>query len=188
MVHAAAFLLWTGVPPFAPPSLATRSEAARSGGALVALNLATPAPLHIPPPPRPLPAPPEVEVRRTLEAPVSLSLASARALEGLRLQRSGSGHGPEPDGGSGAEHLTAPVPRSLVPQWDPPADVRGMRVTVRVHVDALGRPTGEVWLDPPTPDRRFNRLLVRKVRGMRYHPARRNGRPVDGWAEITFVF
>lgn len=63
-----------------------------------------------------------------------------------------------------------------------------MRVTVHVHVDAKGRPSGEVRLDPPTPDSAFNRRLVDKIRRMEYEPARRNGEPVAGWAQITFVF
>jgi len=59
---------------------------------------------------------------------------------------------------------------------------------VRVFVDAEGRPTGEVQLRPPTPNKRFNRKLIENVRRMEYYPARRNGLPVPGWAEITFVF
>ena len=90
--------------------------------------------------------------------------------------------------GGGGDRFTAPGPRSLVPAGDAPREVKGLRVTVRVYVDATGEPTGDVELEPPTPNRRFNDILKRKVREMRYHPARRNGNPVPGWAEITFIF
>ena len=63
-----------------------------------------------------------------------------------------------------------------------------MKVTIRVQVDAYGRPTGYVELVPPTPNKKFNRKLEDKARGMQYYPARLDGRPVPGWAEITFVF
>ncbi len=63
-----------------------------------------------------------------------------------------------------------------------------MRVTARVLVDAEGKPIGDVQLDPPTPDRDFNRRLVDKVLQMEYIPASRDGEPVEAWAEITFVF
>ena len=74
-----------------------------------------------------------------------------------------------------------------MPHWDPPGSVRGMEVTVRVFVDATGRP-GLVELDPPTPDEGFNRDIMRQVRAWEYRPALRDGTPVDGWAEITFIF
>ena len=63
-----------------------------------------------------------------------------------------------------------------------------MEVTVRVFVDAEGHPTGMVELDPPTPDDRFNRTIMEQVKNWEYQPARRDGSPVEGWAEITFIF
>jgi len=63
-----------------------------------------------------------------------------------------------------------------------------MRITARVRVNAEGEPIGEVELVPPTPDPSFNRRLAEKVMQMRYIPARRDGEPVEAWAEITFVF
>jgi TonB family protein len=63
-----------------------------------------------------------------------------------------------------------------------------LRVTIRVEVDKRGRATGQVELVPPTPNKKFNRQLMDKARRMQYYPARRDGRPVTGWAEITFVF
>ena len=62
-----------------------------------------------------------------------------------------------------------------------------MEVTVRVFVNASGRPS-LVELDPPTPDEDFNRDIVRQVRAWEYRPARRDGAAVEGWAEITFIF
>lgn len=188
LLHAAAFLAWRGtdVRP-AGQRVAARVAAPTPGsaGALVGLRLAV-SREEVPPPPRPQPILAEPEVSRL--SPSHLEwLGAAQLLS--RPGRPGGGSGSTEGGRSdGAGRSTPPVPRSLLPAWDPPAAVRGMEVLVRVHVDDLGRPTGEVELLPPTADREFNRRLVEKVRNMEYHPARREGAPVPGWAEITFVF
>lgn len=91
-------------------------------------------------------------------------------------------------GGSADGGFTPPVPRSLLPDWSPPEEVWGHRVTVRVEVDEQGRPTGRVELVPPTPSESFNRELRRRMRKLEFVPARRDGRAVTAWAEITFAF
>ncbi len=199
-LHAALFLLWRGEPVAGAPGIAARAataaEARPASGGMRALELAPVREEEIPAPPAPILSPeaPELEWEEPAEAPDPSRISLERpgtpgdaggeegdAGEAGREDGAGTATGP----GTGAE---APVPRSLFPQWDPPAAVRGLQVTVHVEVDAEGRPTGEVRLDPPTPDRRFNRRLVEEVRRMEYHPARRNGEPVPGWARITFIF
>lgn len=124
---------------------------------------------------RPVPRSSLPATRISLGAPPDVGLPGGRGSEAGR------------SGGPG-EGTTPAVPRSLFPEWDPPDSVRGMEVTVRVRVDARGRPTGEVELVPPTPDRAFNRRLTEKATRMEYRPARQGGVAVAGWAEITFVF
>lgn len=138
-----------------------------------------------------VPAPP-ADVRA---APVEVEAATPRdeAFAGSRLgpPPGGAGRAPEAAAGpaSGRPAETPPVPRSVTPEWDAPASVRGHTVTVRVHVDSAGRPTGAVELDPPTPHEGFNRRLTDTVRAMRFSPARTaGGRPVAAWAELTFSF
>lgn len=135
----------------------------------------------IPPPPAPVPATAEPDVAAPRAS--SLSLAAAE-LEPRSYRRPGRGDG------SGDEDaaLTPPVPRSVSPEWSPPPEVRGREVTIRVHVDASGVPTGPVELRPPTPSQEFNRRLIRSAREMRFTPARRDGRPVAAWAELTYRF
>lgn len=149
----------------------------------------------------------EAEVRRSAVLPeprVRPARHSRLALETVRpgaaaVPRVGEGAaspegtgepGSRGSGGSGgpAGGASPPVPRTLVPEWDPPGEVRGTRVTVRVEVDVRGDPTGEVVLDPPTPSESFNRRLRRRMASLEFLPARRDGQPVRGWAEITFVF
>ena len=159
------------------------------GGALEATNARLPSLRDIPPPARPVLAieTPRVEVRDvavSLPGPDLAPVGPVGALPGIG---GGAGEGEGGDG-SGEEDFISPMPRSVLPHWDPPTAVKGMEVTVRIHVDASGRPTGEVILDPPTPDRGFNREIEERVRRMEYRPASRNGRPVEGWAEITFIF
>jgi TonB family protein len=157
---------------------------------MYAVALTSPARVEIPPPPAPRLAvdAPVVEFDEPKTRLEGLSLqpvATAGAMPGLGGGITGSGTG---EGSGAGEDYTSPVPRSIVPYWDPPPAVKGMEVTVRVMVDDRGRPVGEVELDPPTPHDGFNRQIVERIRRMEYHPARRNGRPVAGWAEITFVF
>lgn len=97
--------------------------------------------------------------------------------------------GEDGDGSRGEPgRISPPVPRSLLPQWDPPDPVQGTRVTVHVEVGRDGRPTGQVRLEPPTGDEDFDRRLREALTSIRYRPGRRAGEPVVAWAEITFVF
>lgn len=191
-LHALAFLLWRGAAPLPvePSPGDSVARPAAGGGALRALAVRMPAARDIPPPPRPALAVdvPEVEVR-DFEAPVSgpvLAPVSPVAL--VPGSEGGARGGPGGGAGDGDDAFVPPMPRSVIPHWDPPESVRGLEVTVRVHVDADGHPTGDVELVPPTPDRGFNREIIERVHDMEYRPASRNGRPVSGWAEITFIF
>lgn len=122
-----------------------------------------------------------------------LALASAGASGGASAEdapsaQSGPAASRGGEGSGGGEAASPGVPRTLMPQWSPPESVRGLRVTVRVEVDADGRPTGRVELVPPTPSEAFNRTLRQRMTDVRYLPLRRGGEAVKGWAEITFVF
>jgi TonB family protein len=189
-VHLAVFLLWRGDVPLLElsPVVSRAYAVAPGGGSMHAVQLPLHSRVEIPPPPTP---------RLVIDAPDVAYDQPPVVLQGLTLEPTANTggmpgsdtglFGPGEGDGSGGDY-TSPIPRSIVPHWDPPEAVRGMEVTVRVFVDEWGRPTGEVELDPPTPHRGFNREIVNRVRRMEYRPARRNGSPVAGWAEITFVF
>lgn len=189
VLHAAAFFMWRSGPSGARAGPAEASEAVQTltfGGALQAVSFSLARPFEIP-------APPE-RADLTDEPLIDLleiggALTPTLGTPGLgSADASGSGPARGPGlGGTGAR-TTSPVPRSLIPEWNPPDEVRGTRVTARVRVDADGHPVGEVQLLTPTPNREFNRALVEKVLRMEYIPAQRDGRPVEAWAEITFVF
>lgn len=192
-VHFALFLMWqrevtlVGLGPVAQRAYA----AAPGGGSVQAVRLPVAPPIEIPPPPMPklaIDAPVvEYDQPSVVFQGVMLEPVASAGMPGLGTGPFGSGDRAGSGAGPGGDY-TSPVPRSIVPHWDPPESVRGMEVTVRVFVDERGRPTGEVELDPPTPNRGFNREIVERVRRMEYRPARRDGSPVAGWAEITFVF
>lgn len=194
-LHATLFLLWRAAP--LPVSEAegagTRAAPVAGGGAAMrALSVRLPERRPIPSPPRPVPVPdrPEITVESPAVSPsfTAAPLAAPAPVRGGRGTGGATGAGTDSGAGEAAGRMTPPVPRSLFPEWDPPDEVRGMRVTVRLRVDASGEPTGEVELRPPTPSRAFNRKLRENVVRMEYYPARRAGRAVAGWAEITFVF
>lgn len=190
ILHGMLFVAWRSSSSIAAAGPAESARAAptpaQGGGTLRAINLAAPRPLEIPAPPEPaeLADEPVVDIVE-LGGTFSVTLGTPGPKSG---EASGSGSSPGPGLGGTGPRTTSPVPRSLVPEWDPPGDVRGMRVTARVLVSAEGEPLGEVQLVPPTPDRAFNRRLVEKVLQMQYIPGRRDGEPVEAWAEITFVF
>lgn len=142
------------------------------------------------PPPPVFAAEPELSVQPTLESRrlPDVRLASHGAPPPRLLGGEGGGSGRDGSAAGAGDRRMPAVPRSLFPAWDPPASVRGRTVTVRVHVDSGGRPTGIVELDPPTPDEAFNRKLRERVRRMEFRPARRNGEAVAAWAELTFEF
>lgn len=191
-LHALLALAWrapagSGILPQRGEPVRPAASRARLDDAVRVVEVRVPAerpPVEVPPPPAPVEAAtPEVSAPR---------LASEAGV--LRAELSRRAHarpGPPGRGGAGAgsgEVGSPPVPRSVLPEWDPPASVRGREVLVRVHVDSAGRPTGAVELVPPTPSEDFNRRLRRKVAEMTFSPARRGGRAVAGWAELTFVF
>jgi len=188
LLHAAVLFAWRSGPSVARgPGEA--SEAVRTldlGGALQAISFSLARPFEIPAPPEPA----DLTDEPLIDLPeIGGALTPALGTPGLG-STDASGSGPARGsglGGTGAR-TTSPVPRSLIPEWNPPDEVRGTRVTARVRVDADGNPVGEVLLLPPTPNREFNRALVEKVLRMEYIPAQRDGRPVEAWAEITFVF
>ena len=187
-----AFLLFALVRPAPELERAARPgvdpDLPAGGGGLRALRVSMPRRIEIPPPPRPVLAVdmPDIQVR---DAAIEVSSELLPVGAPAPSAGSGAGIGPGDEGAGGGEGdgYVSPVPRSVVPHWDPPGSVRGMEVTVRVFVDATGRP-GLVELDPPTPDEDFNRDIMRQVREWEYRPALRDGTPVDGWAEITFIF
>lgn len=189
VLHAAAFFAWRSDPSGARAGPAEASEAVRTltfGGALQAVSFSLARPFEIPAPPEPA----DLTDDPLIDLPeIGGALTPTLGTPGPRsADASGSGPARGPRlGGTGAR-TTSPVPRSLIPEWNPPDEVRGTRVTARVRVDVDGNPVGEVQLLPPTSNREFNRALVEKVLGMEYIPAQRDGRPVEAWAEITFVF
>lgn len=194
--HLLLFVGWRVTPvsphPGHPAAAGPVPSPAIGAGGLMAVNVARPERIEVPPPPAPrlVPDAPAVERLELESVGVSPSLTPvvlAGAPGSGDASAAGSGSG-ESSGGEGGDSFTAPIPRSLVPHWDPPDEVRGMKVTVRVRVDERGKATGEVELLPPTPNEKFNRQLREKATRMAYYPARRRGRPVPGWAEITFVF
>lgn len=203
LLHAALLFLWR-VGPAPPPGTGGSPGAAPSTSppadeAMRVTEIAPPAAESEEDGGRPVAARlPETEtpvVRDPVPAPTAMSLEriSSRAGGAARLALATGGEGASASGeGSGSPgepgRISPPVPRSLLPQWDPPPDVRGTRVTVMVEVGRDGRPTGQVRLEPPTGSEEFNRKLRETLTSLRYRPGTRAGQPVVAWAEITFVF
>jgi hypothetical protein len=199
-LHAAVFLLWrTELQPLPETVAAGRragdATAAAGGGVMQAIALAAPREIVIPPRPESLPTleAPAVQVQTQPEPQLQARFADFRSGTSLTGSESGpgvpdgSGRG---DGGAdedGRFRVTAPEPRVIVPEWDPPDEVKGTRVQIRVLVGADGRAL-DVELRPQTPDARFNRRLIDTYMSVDYRPAVRMGRAVSAYTEITLIF
>lgn len=191
-LHLAVVLLWPAGPPTASPGDQARRASPEIRRGIQAVDV-RPAPRSAADRRRiaaEVPTPSHRERSLLQMEPVPVERPTPRWAPSGEARRGGeSGSGPGAAGGGSADGgFTPPVPRSLLPDWSPPEEVRGHRVTVRVEVDERGRPTGRVELAPPTPSESFNRELRRRMKQLEFVPARRDGRPVTAWAEITFTF
>jgi len=199
-VHGVVFLLWKADLQPLPGTVAAGlrmgdASAAAGGGIMQAIALAPPRQIVVPPPPEAVPEfdAPEVEVRIPPEPQLQARFADMRS--GVAFpgrdegpgRPDGTGRG---DGGTEAEgrfRVTAPEPRVIVPEWDPPAEIKGTTVQIRVLVSAEGRAL-DVEIRPRTSNTGFNRRLVDTYMQMDYKPGRRMGRAITAPAEITLVF
>ena len=178
-LHAVVFLLWTNDLQPLPGTVAAGlrmgdAAAAPGGGIMQAIALA---------PPREIVVPPPLQARF---ADMRSGVAFPGPDDGPG-RPDGTGRG---DGGTEAEgqfRVTAPEPRVIVPEWDPPDEIKGTTVQIRVLVSADGRAL-EVELRPRTSNSGFNRRLVDTYMGMDYKPGRRMGRAITAPAEITLIF
>jgi len=199
-IHGAVFLLWKADLQPLPGTVAAGLRmgdalAAAGGGIMQAIALAPPREIVVPPPPEEVPVfdAPEVEVRMPPEAQLQARFADMRS--GVAFpgpdegpgRPDGRGRG---DGGTEAEgqfRVTAPEPRVIVPEWDPPDEIKGTTVQIRVLVSAEGRAL-DVEIRPRTSNTGFNRRLMDTYMQMDYKPGRRMGRAITAPAEITLVF
>jgi hypothetical protein len=171
------------------------AAAAPGGGVMQAIALAPPREIVVPPPPEEVPEfdAPDVEVRTPPEPQLQARFADMRS--GVAFPGPGEGPGrPDGegmgDGGTEAEgryRVTAPEPRVIVPEWDPPDEIKGTRIQIRVLVSAEGRALN-VEIIPRTSNAGFNRRLVDTYMQMDYKPGRRMGRAITAPAEITLIF
>lgn len=185
--------------PDGPGSLAAGPRAgdyrAAGGGEMIALAIAAPRPIEVPAPPATRPQLQNVEIpvqeperhvlAASLSGPAGGSPGEGRSGPGLPGAE-GAG-----DGGNDAEgrdRRTLPTPRSIIPRWNAPRELKGQRVTFRVHVDATGEPTGEIEIRPRIADSGFEKQLRKDLLAMDFLPGRQDGRPVADWVELTLTF
>ena len=200
LLHVLILLGWRGPVTDLPGSLAAGPRAgdyraAAGGGEILAIAIAPPRPIEIPAPPAEvLLTDLEVVTDEPEKMIQPVELAGPTGGAALISDRTGpglvgaDGRGDSGSDAEGQDQRTFPTPRSIIPVWDPPRDMKGMRVTVRVQVDARGVATGEILVDPGIPNSGFDRRLRQELLSMDYVPAQRGGRPVADWAEMTFTF
>lgn len=133
-----------------------------------------------------------VAVRQMAAARTALDLTPASPRprhSGIALSIAGGASGsPEGELESADDRYVKPIARDILLDWGPSEPLYDVAVTARAHLDAAGRPTGPVELVPPTENQLVNDQIVSRVRTLAYQPARRGGKPVAAWVEITFVF
>lgn len=198
--HALLLLGWRAPAHDGPGSLAAGPrtgdyKAAAGGGAMVALAIAPPRPIEVPAPPatRPLLRDPEVAAQQPERQIIAASFSGPSA--GLPTDGNAGpglpGATGTGDGGNdreGRDRRTFPTPRSIIPRWDAPKELKGQRVTLRVRVDSRGEPTGEIEIEPDLRDSGFEKQLRKDLLAMDFLPGRQDGTPVTDWAELTLTF
>ena len=193
LIHLLVFTFWRGttipLSPFAAAGPRAHDSFAASGSAMQVVNVA-PAVAVTPVMPKPEIAPVEVEVEPMQVEPTPVIVAMDVGV-GTGTAGPGTTQGPgitdgrgAGDGGTGEEglfRLVPPTPRGMI---IPPSNQRlkGREVEVWVFVDARGRVVADsTRLEPPTPDRDFNRLLIREAAEWIFRPATQGGQPVATW-------
>lgn len=159
--------------------------AAPGEDAMVSVVLPPATEIWIPPRPEvPLIDPVDVEVPfpEMAENWVELRPPQDRVDPGVR---GGEGRGDAGDADEG-NRQAAPIPKGIImAPLERPNSVRGHEVTVHVLVNAAGV-VESVYLDPPTPDGRYNDALIREARDWVFSPAIIQGRPVAMWTSYTW--
>ena len=190
VVHLLVFFFWRHETVLVSPFSAAgpkAGDASAAQGSMQAMNLRPPEQAPIIPPPVPLPTliaevePVEVERERV---DVSGLDGMDPGLEAPGLE-TGEGRG---DGGTAEEGLNRLVPPSPRGMIIPPSDddLRGRQVEVWVFVNERGRVVPDsTRLRPPTPDRDFNRRLIREAAEWVFEPARKGGVAVASWFPYT---
>lgn len=197
-VHLLLLFGWRSAPQVSQGSLAAGPRtgdyrAAAGGGDMVAINIAPPRPIEVPAPPSTQPRlrDPEVAVSEPEQQMVAASLSAPGGGQGDRSGPGLSGADGAGDGGTdrqGRDRRSFPTPRSIIPRWNPPDELKGQRVTFRVRVDETGEPTGEIEIRPRVGETAFMQKVREDLLNMDYLPGRRDGRPVPDWAEMTLTF
>lgn len=201
VVHAFLLVGWRSTALEGPGSLAAGPRAgdfraAAGGGEMVAITIAAPRPIEVPAPPssKPRVLDPEIRMQEPERQIIAASLTGPTGGGAPGDSRTGPGLKGADGSGAGGNNMegldrrTFPTPRSIIPRWDSPDDLKGRRVTFRVHVDSQGEPTGEVEIQPRIADSGFENRLRKDLLKMDFLPGRVDGRPVADWAELTYTF
>lgn len=199
-VHAFLLFGWRSPAPEGPGSLAAGPRAgdiraAAGGSEMTAIDFRMPQPIEVPAPPtaRPEPDDPQLDVPEpeqrvltaSLQGPIGAAMNDGRDGAGLP---GAEGSGDAGNDRRGSDRRTFPTPRSIIPRWDPPDELKGQRVTFRVRVNERGEPTGEIEVRPRIDETEFVRRVRDDLLTMDYLPGRQDGRPVTDWAELTLTF
>lgn len=139
-------------------------------------NALPPAPPHITPPPT-------IAKRASRKSPAPA--ASARG-GGASVSSAGTGRNAAAGGGSYVPARYARCPAPLFPDEARKAKISGT-VLLLVEVDENGRPVN-VALRRSSGHDALDAAALRAVRGWRFEPARRDGKPVDAKVEVPVRF
>ncbi len=180
--------------PYAAAGPASGDDAAApGGGGMRSIVLQQPQEITVPPRPK-VPLIEPVDVDMPDEPELSLNQVELRDPgEGLREGPEsgaglpgGEGEGDAGNAMSGRRRLIPPTPRGIImAPLDRPSSVRGRDVTVWVFINQAGT-VDSVRLEPATPDRSYNRSLIREARDWVFEPAMRAGRTVATWWSYTW--
>ena len=187
LVHLLVLLLGGGRSiPLSPgiPAGPDVGDNSAASGSLQAMNLVIPPPRPIERPFVPIPVEIDIELVEFDMDQAFDDVALLGELPGLGEvgTETGDGAGNGGTDGQGSGQNPMPVPRMMIPVVDAPKGLKNLDLTVWVFVNELGEVVADsTWLQPPSPDRRFNERLVSEAADWSFRPAIRNGIPVAAW-------
>lgn len=120
-------------------------------------------------------------------APAARAWTTVSAFAGVNTATQGTEDG---DAESAADAVAKPdYLRNPPPPYPRMARERGWDGTTLLRVEVLANgTTGAIEIVRSSGHRLLDEASVQTVRGWRFHPARRNQRPIDAWAEVPITF
>lgn len=162
-----------------------------AGGAMQAMAVRIRPPTPIIRPPEPI-IPPELdlELEEVVLDEIEMPQLDFQGIRGIEGRTDATGRGAGGTGDEGPLRLLPPVPRGMfMAPANPPRELRGRTMEVRVFVDETGRVVADsTRLLPPSSNNDYNQRIKDLSAQWRFEAARRGTQVEAAWFSYTLTF